>query len=272
MSESIAFIGAGNMGGALVEAICRGTSADQVTIYDPSKERMAALAEKTGCQTAESGAEAASRCRYVVLAVKPQVFPSVLQALLPTLQRNAAQGRPNVLVSIAAGIGLDAIEAQLATAQLTLPVIRIIPNTPVAVGEGLLLLTPSGLVTAGQYDALCALLRPAGQLERVSEDILAKAMAVYSCSPAFVYLFIEAMADGAVQLGLPRDMAQRYAAQAVRGAAAMVLESGQHPGALKDAVCSPGGYTIQGVAELEKRGFRAAAAQAILVAGGAKPN
>lgn len=121
-----------------------------------------------------------------------------------------------------------------------------------------MLLSPSALVTDAQYDALCDLLQPAGRLEGVSEAILTKAMSVFSCSPAFAYLFIEAMADGAVQLGLPRDMAQRYAAQAVRGAATMVLETGMHPGALKDAVCSPGGYTIQGVNELEKRGFRAA--------------
>ena len=272
MSESIAFIGAGNMGGALVEAICAGTHPSQVTIYDPSAEKVAALAKKTGCRTAPDGISAVRDAHYVVMAVKPQIFPSVLQELLPALQQNAAAGRPNVLVSIAAGIEISTIEQQLGAADLTLPVIRIIPNTPVAVGEGLLLLSPSTLVTDAQYDALCDLLQPAGRLEGVSEAILTKAMSVFSCSPAFAYLFIEAMADGAVQLGLPRDMAQRYAAQAVRGAATMVLETGMHPGALKDAVCSPGGYTIQGVNELEKRGFRAAAAQAVLVAGGAKPN
>jgi pyrroline-5-carboxylate reductase len=272
MSNTIAFIGAGNMGGALAAAVCRGTTPESVTVFDPAPEKTAALRATSGCTVATSGADAISRSRYVVLAVKPQIFRTVLDKLLPALQTNAANGTPNVLVSIVAGISLAEIEQQLAEAGLTLPVIRVIPNTPVAVGEGLLLLSSSAQVNRTDFDDLCALLRPAGRLEEVPESILTKAMSVFSCSPAFVYLFIEAMADGAVQLGLPRDMAQRYAAQAVRGAAAMVLETGMHPGALKDAVCSPGGYTIQGVAELEKRGFRAAAAQAVLIAGGAKPN
>ena len=270
MDRSIAFIGAGNMGGAIALAACKAIPPTQVHIYNPTAAKSAVLAARCGCTVAPDATSAVSACHFTVLGIKPQITPQVLRGLLPALKNRVDAGLPTVLVSIVAGVLIADLATILAEADLTLPIVRVIPNTPAAVGEGLLLMTPSAAVSDDDYAALQEILAPAGMLETVPEPILAQAMAVYSCSPAFVYMFIEAMADGAVQAGLPRDMAQRYAAQAVRGAAAMVLESGQHPGALKDAVCSPGGYTIRGVAELEKHGFRAAAAQAVLIAGGAK--
>lgn len=262
--ESIAFIGAGNMGGAMVRAACKATAPENVCICDHNPAKTDALRAQCGCAvvTAE---QAVRSCRYVVLAVKPQVFAAAVNALLPTLA--ACADKETVLVSVAAGVSVREIRAMLG--ELPIPIVRIMPNTPAAVGEGLLLMVPDETVLQPQYDTLCKLLSDSGMLERVTESVLEKAMSVFSCSPAYTYMFIEAMADGAVQLGLPRALAQRYAAQAVKGAAAMVLETGEHPGALKDAVCSPGGYTIRGVAELEKRGFRAACAQAVLVSGGA---
>lgn len=269
MTGTIAFIGAGSMGGAIAEAVCRGLDPAQVVVYNPTRAKSEALAARTGCAVAASAAAAVRACRYVVLGVKPQIFDDVLRGLLPCLRACADAGEEKVLVSIAAGVELARIEALLREGGLALPVVRSMPNTPVAVGQGLFLLCPNEAAEPAM-DGLRALLSPCGLVERASEREIELGMAVFSCSPAFVYQFIEAMADGGVELGLPRDKAQRYAAQAVRGAAAMVLESGKHPGQLKDEVCSPGGYTIRGVHALERAGFRAAVADAVVTAGGAK--
>lgn len=267
MTGIIAFIGAGNMGGAIAQAVCRGIDPAQVVVYNPTRAKSDALAARTGCAVAESAEAAALACRYLVLGVKPQIFDDVLLSLLPALRERAARGDEPVLVSIAAGVALARIEALLAEGGLSLPVVRSMPNTPVAVGQGLFLLCPNAAAEA-HMDALRALFAPCGLVERASEREIELGMAVFSCSPAFAYVFIEAMADGGVQLGLTREKAQRYAAQAVLGAAAMVRQTGRHPGQLKDEVCSPGGYTIRGVHALEQAGFRAAASDAVLIAGG----
>ena len=133
--------------------------------------------------------------------------------------------------------------------------IRIMPNTPASVGEGMIQYCSSN-VTAEEEEAFCRLMAPAGRLDPVPESLMDAASCVSGCGPAWVYQFIEALADGGVACGLPRVKAQEYAAQMVLGSAKMVLESGKHPGELKDAVCSPGGSTIQGVRVLEERGFR----------------
>ena len=256
MNYTIGFIGAGNMGGAIIKAVCRGTDPAGVLISDLDGAKAAALAAETGCAVARDGAEVAGSCDIVVLCVKPQVLAQTVEAIKPCLHTN-------LIVSIAAGVTLDALRTMLESDG---PLVRIMPNTPAAIGKGVLL-TAFGEKVSGAYrQKLMDLLAPCGAVEEVTEAQLDMGSALSGCGPAFVYLFIEALADGAVQVGLPRDKAQRYAAQMVEGAAAMVLQSGQHPGALKDAVCSPGGTTIVGVAELEKRGFRAAAAQAVLAA------
>ncbi len=268
MSDFIGFIGGGNMGGAIAEAVCRNGNEKQVAVYDPDQNKLEALCGKIGCYAAQSGDEVIAACRFVLLAVKPQIFDDVVRGLLPALQRCAEHGEDRVIVSIAAGITLEHIESLLREAKLEFPVVRAMPNTPVAVGQGLVLLCPNKHVTDEAFAALTALLSGCGLVERATEHEIELGMSVFSCSPAFSYLFIEAMADGAVQLGLPRGKAQRFAAQAVLGAAAMVLGTGKHPGQLKDEVCSPGGYTIRGVHALEQAGFRAAAAEAVLVASG----
>lgn len=265
MNGTIAFIGAGNMGGAVAEAVCRIIDPAQVVVYNPTITKSEALAARTGCSVARSAAEAVQSCRYLVLGVKPQVFDDVLRGLLPQLQNTPD---PKVLVSIAAGISLAHIDSLLSEAGLTLPVVRTMPNTPVAVGKGLFLLCPNAAVTEDDMTELTRLLSGCGLVERATEREIDLGMSVFSCSPAFIYMFIEALADGGVQIGLTREKAQRYAAQAVFGSAAMVLETGKHPGQLKDEVCSPGGYTIKGVHVLEESGFRAAASEAVIVASG----
>ena len=140
------------------------------------------------------------------------------------------------------------------------------PNTPVQVAKGLMVMSALPQAPEQELDALESALLGGGVVERISESLIDAATPVFGCSPAYTYMFIEALADGGVMAGLPRAQAQRFAAQAVLGSAAMVLETGLHPGQLKDAVCSPGGSTIVGVEELEKSGFRAAVAAAVVEA------
>ena len=266
MMKHIAFIGAGNMGGAIVRGACRAIDPSQVVIYEPNQAAAEALAAETGCQVAESGGQAVRAARYVMLCVKPQILRPVVEGLLPALKAGHEAGEHRVVVSIAAGVQLSVLEGLLASAGLELPVVRIMPNTPAAIGEGVMLMAPDERVSQEDYQGLTQALCCCGLLERVSESQLDMGSAISGCGPAFVYLFIEALADGGVQIGLPRDKAQTWAAKMVAGAAGMVLQTGGHPGQLKDAVCSPGGTTIAGVAELEKRAFRSAAAQAVVAA------
>lgn len=262
----IAFIGAGNMGGALVRGACKAIPPEEVVIYRPTAQAAAALAEETGCRAAQSGAEAVKGARYVVLCVKPQILRPVLEGLLPALRESVESGLRPVVVSIAAAVRLETLSEVLSAGGLNLPVVRVMPNTPAAIGKGVLLTAPGEGVSGEDYAGLEKAFSCCGTVERVSERELDLGATVAGCGPAFVCLFIEGLADGGVQIGLPREKAQKWAAEMVAGAAEMVLATGEHPGALKDAVCSPGGTTIEGVAALEARGFRSAAAQAVVAA------
>ena len=259
MAANIAVIGGGNMGGAMVHGICRAVDGKSVTVYDHHPEKLSALAAGTGCNIAPSEAEAAKSADYVLLAVKPYAVTGLIDQLADALHDG------QTLVSVAACVSLDALEAAAKKTGKALSVIRLMPNTPVSIGAGVVL-AACNETSAGAKDGLASLLAGCGLLEWCTEAQLEMGMSVSGCGPAYVYMFIEALADGGVEIGLPRDKAQRLAAQMPAGAAQMVLTSGQHPGALKDAVCSPGGTTIAGVAALEERGFRAAAAMAVKAA------
>jgi pyrroline-5-carboxylate reductase len=167
-----------------------------------------------------------------------------------------------VLVTMAAGLTMARIRE---LAGRDYPIIRIMPNTPVSIGKGVVLYTGADVSEADWAEFLAAM-QPAGRLEELPETLIDAGSAVSGCGPAFVYLFIEALADGGVECGLPRDKALQLAAQTVSGAAELVLQSGRHPGALKDAVCSPGGTTIAGVHALEKGAFRALGMDAVRAA------
>ena len=257
MKSTFAFIGAGNMGGAIIEAVCRAAEPKNVFVYDRDTVKTAELSAKTGCSVANSADEAAANAHFVFLCVKPNVLVDVLRGLRPVLEGD------KVIVSIAAGITKSSIKATLTDIGIKLPVVRLMPNTPVAVGKGLILVSPEKDVLEEDVALLLEALAPGGLVSIIDESYIDAATPVFSCSPAYTYMFIEALADGGVMAGLPRDKAQKFAAQAVLGAATMVLETGKHPGELKDAGCSPGGSTIVGVEELEKSGFRAAAAAAV---------
>lgn len=260
MAAKIAVIGGGNMGGAMVRGICRAYSGDNVTVYDHHPDKMAGLRQETGCILAGSEGEAVRQADVILLTVKPYAVESVILSAADALHDG------QILVSAAAGVTLDALEAAAAKTGRALHAVRIMPNTPVRLGAGVVLAAAGAGVTAAETAALDACFAGCGLVQWCTERQLDAGMAISGCGPAYVYMMIEAMADGGVEIGLPRAMAQRLAAQTLVGAAQMVLETGEHPGALKDAVCSPGGCTIAGVAALEERGFRAAAAQAVKAA------
>ncbi len=239
------FIGCGNMGGALARALSKTTK--DILICDPS-DMARELAAELGC--AYGSNEEAARCERIFLGVKPHMVTGVLNNLQPILEE-----RKPLLISMAAGVSTAQVESYAGTA---LPIIRIMPNTPVMVGKGMILYCTNGKVEDTLRQDFLADMAHAGLFDALDEKLIDAASAVSGCGPAYVYLFIEALADGAVACGLPRDKAQRYAAATLAGAAEMVLATGKHPGALKDAVCSPGGSTIAGVKALENHGFRGA--------------
>jgi len=256
MNKTFGFIGTGNMGGALAAAAAKTLPADQIFLTNKTAAKAQALAERLGA-ACTSTAHIAQHCGYLFLGVKPQMMAGLLQEMAPML---AAREDRFILVTMAAGLTMQTIRAM---AGGNYPVIRIMPNTPVSVGEGVILYDADENVTEEELAYFCHGLSAGGLLDRLSEHLIDAGSAVAGCGPAFADLFLEALADGGVACGLPRAKAMAYAAQMLAGAAKLQLESGSHPGALKDAVCSPGGSTIAGVRALEQRAFRAAAMEAV---------
>lgn len=262
MTDGVSFIGTGNMGGALIHAACRALDPEQVHITDYLADKACAMAGELGCGYVSSNSEAVKASKYIFLCVKPQVMGSVLEEIAPVLETCAKEGMDKVVVSIAAGLPIGFFKDRLPVND-RIHIIRVMPNTPAAIGKGMLAVAAGPEVASEYVDDVCHILSDAGRVERISESLMDQFSVAGGCAPAFVYMFIEAMADGAVLTGAPRAQAVTWAAQTVLGAAAMVLETGVHPGALKDAVCSPGGSTIAGVATLEKYGFRSSVIEAV---------
>ena len=263
MEFKVSFIGTGNMGGALLHAACRTIDPKRIHITDHQLQKAREQAEALGCCCETSNTDAVLQGNYIFLCVKPQVMGSVLEEIAPVLKSCLEQGERKVIVSIAAGLQTAYLKEKLASCGSRLQVIRVMPNTPAAIGKGMLAVAAGPEVDEENIQAVMEILADAGRVERLSENLMDQFTVVSGCSPAFVYMFIEALADGGVMTGLPRSQALTYAAQTVLGAAAMVLETGRHPGELKDTVCSPAGSTIAGVAKLEEKGFRSAAIQAV---------
>lgn len=259
MYQTIGFIGTGNMGSAIAWAAAWSKQAQRVLLANRTPIKAESLAAQLPGAALSTNEEIARTAQLIFLGVKPQMMQLVLSPLEPILRKREDRF---ILVTMAAGLSCERIQDIV---DMDCPVIRMMPNTPAAIGAGVIQYCGLG-VTMEELDSFAALLQPAGLVDPVPEGLIDAASAVSGCGPAFAYLFIEALADGGVACGLPRDKAVAYAAQMAEGAARMVLESGKHPGELKDAVCSPGGTTIQGVRTLEERGFRAAAMDAVIAA------
>lgn len=253
------FIGGGNMGGAMAKAAIEVVGGEGVLLCDRDTETTTALAQKIGA-TPSTYEQIAAESRLIFVAVKPNLVAMVLEKLRPMLQKRTDGV---CVVSIAAGVTIETMTGILGG---DIPLIRMMQNTPVAVGEGMMVYALSPAASAQDAAVLEESMAAAGKIVPLDEKQIDAATAVMGCGPAFAYMFAEALADGGVACGLTRAQAQTYAAQMLLGAAKMMLETGENPGALKDAVCSPGGSTIQGVRVLEEQGLRGATMDAVLAA------
>ena len=251
----LTFIGCGNMGQAMLKGILgseklRGT---EIIATARSRETLARLEKDYGIHTTEDNKKAASWGDIVILAVKPQMYEAVLGEIKEEL-------KDKLIVSIAAGKSLRQLEELLGTDK---KLIRAMPNTPAMVLEGITALCPNKNIEEEELNTIEDIFSAFGKTEVIEEKQMDAFIGICGSSPAYVFMFIEALADGAVKEGLPRAKAYRMAAQAVLGSAKLVLESGKHPGELKDMVCSPGGTTIEAVAALEEYGFRSSVIKAV---------
>ena len=259
LDRSFGFIGAGQMARALAGGFARAglVRPEQIVAFDP--EDAAAQQFAAGIANARlltSNSLVVRAAQVVFVAVKPQTLPAVMQEV------GGALNEDQLLVSIAAGISLARLTAGFRTPR----VIRVMPNTPCLVGRGASGYALGPGATAADGELVGNLLRAVGTAFAVEERLLDAVTGLSGSGPAFVYMMIEALSDGGVAAGLPRDVATRLAAQMLLGSARMVLETGQHPGALKDMVTSPGGTTIEGLHELEKAGVRGALMNAVRAA------
>lgn len=256
MEKKIGFIGCGNMGKAILGGLIASGQVQpgQIWVYTPSPDKVAALHDQYGINAAQSAQEVAQVADIVFGAVKPNTMVKVLSDITSSLNKET------LVVSIAAGITLDQLARALGHDR---KIVRAMPNTPSLVKAGMTSITPNALVTAEEVADVVNIFRCFGEAEVIAEAMIHPVVGVSGSAPAYVFMFIEAMADAAVLGGMPRAQAYKFAAQAVMGSAKMVLETGKHPGELKDMVCSPGGTTIEAVRVLEERGFRAAVIEAM---------
>lgn len=248
--KQIGFIGTGNMGSAMMKGCLSVFAPEALTFFEVSDEAAARTEAAMNVKRTASLDEMVAEVKYIVMAVKPQVYPVVLASLKGKISKE------QVLISIAPSYSIQMLKDALGE---EVRVVRAMPNTPAMVLEGM-----SGVCfsedafTAEEKDTVVMYFSSFGKMEIVPEHLINAVTVASGSSPAFVYMFIEALADSAVRYGMPRDKAITFAAQAVMGSAKMVLETKEHPGKLKDNVCSPGGTTIDGVAVLERKGLRSA--------------
>ena len=244
----IGFIGMGNMGYAMLKGVLNVFEPSDIIFTCPDLDKCKRISDETGVKYAESNAECANNAQYIVLAVKPQVYSAVMKNIVNVIREDS------VVISIAPGITIDSIKDNLG---INTKVVRAMPNTPALIGEGM-----TGVAyNASDYsfderDVIDKFFTSFGKVVYVDEKLMDGVVCASGSSPAYVYMFIEALADSVVKYGIKRDDAYKMVAQTVLGSAKMVLESGEHPAVLKDKVCSPGGTTIQAVSALEENGFR----------------
>ncbi|WP_343803030.1 pyrroline-5-carboxylate reductase [Bacillus carboniphilus] len=251
MEGKIGFIGCGRMARAIIEGMLSSeiVKPQQIMASAATDDTLDQVAEKYGIKVTSDNKEVAERAKYLFLAVKPNLHQKVIEEIKLTVSEET------IVITMAAGVTLDFLRESFGE---NVKGIRTMPNTPSLVREGMTVLSVNDNVTKDELEDTLVLLETFGKVEVVAERLMDAIPAISGSSPAYVYMMIEAMADGGVSQGIPRDQAYKLAAQAVLGAAKMVLETGIHPGELKDQVCTPGGATIEAVATLEKAGFRSA--------------
>ena len=252
----LGFIGCGNMASAMISGIVSNgmIAANQIIGADVSEISREKVQRNCGIQIAESNREVVTQADIVVLSVKPQFYEDVIAEI-----KDSVSGQ-QIVVTLAPGKTLKWLEEKFGK---PVKIIRTMPNTPAMVQEGMTAICPNSYVMKEETDVVIGLLKGFSEVEVVPEKLMDAVVAVSGSSPAYVFMMIEAMADAAVAEGMPRTQAYKFAAKAVMGSAKMVLETGKHPGELKDMVCSPGGTTIAAVQVLEETGFRSALIKAM---------
>ncbi|WP_181349336.1 pyrroline-5-carboxylate reductase [Thalassobacillus sp. CUG 92003] len=256
MEKRIGFIGCGKMAQAMITGMLNSNlvSPSQIAATANTEETIEDVASRYGITVTEDNKWVAETSDYLFIAVKPDVYKGVIQEIKSSINEDV------IIITIAAGMPLDKMKKAF---EQPVKVIRSMPNTPSLLGEGMSVLCPNDLVQEDELADVMELFNSFGQSELIKESLMDAIPAISGSSPAYVYMFIEAMSDAAVRQGIPRDKAYKLASQAVYGAAKMVLETGEHPGALKDAVCTPGGPTIEAVATLEESNFRSSVMKAM---------
>lgn len=256
MNKKIGFIGCGNMAQAMIGGMIKSGLVDKADIIGSrtNVKKLNAVKEKFGIVTVMDNKEVAKQADILILAVKPNIYPVVVDEIKGYVKDEV------IIVTIAAGITISFMEKAFGK---TVKIVRTMPNTPAMVGEGMSALCSNSEVKEEELSQVIKLFETFGKTEIIDEKLMDAVPAVSGSSPAYVFMFIEALADGAVRDGIPREKAYKMAAQAVLGSAKMVLETGIHPGVLKDNVCSPGGTTIEAVFTLEKNNFRGTVIEAM---------
>lgn len=250
--KKIACIGTGAMGGAIIRAVCNKFDPNNITVSNRTLEKGKSFANETGCRFADNNKDCIKDAKYIFIAVKPAFLSDLFAEIKNDIPSDA------VIISMAAGVKIEKLES-FAKARY----VRIMPNVPAQIAKGMTALSCKDNINSEELSDITEILETAGKVEQVPEKLMDCVTAVSGSGPAFVFMFIEAMADAAVRCGMPRKQAYTYAAQTVMGSAALVLETGKHPGELKDSVTSPAGTTIEGVAALESNGMRNAVIEAV---------
>ena len=252
----IGFIGCGNMATSIIKGIIRKQIIDAENIIASAKTKatLDRVQKELGVKVSTDNLEVTENSDILVLAVKPQYYPEVIAQIKDVVRKE------QIVISIAPGKTLDWLQEQFGG---SVRLVRTMPNTPALVGEGMTGACRNEYVTDEDYATVLQILGSFGEVETIPENLMDVCVSVSGSSPAYIYILIEAMADGAVADGMPRAQAYKFAAQSVLGSAKMVLETGKHPGELKDQVCSPGGTTIEAVRVLEEKGFRSSVIEAM---------
>lgn len=259
MAHTIGFLGGGNMGRAIMEGLIKADlyKPEEIYVYDVYQPTLDTLQSELGVHPVTEVETLAKNSQTILVAVKPNVLPEALGAMKAEIPAD------KIVISIAAGVDLAKLTELLSPDH---KIVRVMPNTPALVGEGMSGVSMNENLTQEDKDQVMAIFSSFGEAEEVPEKLMDAVVGVSGSAPAYVYMFIEALADGAVLEGMPRAAAYKFAAQTVLGSAKMVLETGRHPGELKDMVSSPGGTTIKAVQSLEENGMRAAVIKAVEVA------
>lgn len=259
MDKIIGFIGSGNMCTAIIGGMLNSKliQNNQILCSDLSEDKLKMLSDKFGVSTTTNNIEVASKADILILSIKPQFYETVIKEIRAAVKNNV------IIVTIDAGQKIENIKYLFGS---DIKVVRVMPNTPALVGEGMSAISSCPMISPEEEALIYNIFNSFGKCEIIPENLMDVVTGVSGSSPAYIFILIEAMADVAVAEGMPRDKAYKFAAQTVFGSAKMVLETNKHPGELKDMVCSPGGTTIEGVLKLEETGFRTSIQEAVRAA------